>query len=156
MRAAVVELGRFPSRRRYDLWREQWPNATELASATLIRKVFDNSWRKALEAAGAPQADVTARRLLSNGRAFRPADRRLALRLFAAAVPPGQRTQRAYTDWARAYVLDAGATDIPTNAKSFTKRPRAKWFEVLMDAGMPNEAAARAPLSGGLREGRGS
>ena len=146
LRRAIAELGSFPSRRGYDRWRDRQPDRDELASSTFIRKAHRNSWPEALAAAGAPGPDVTARRLLSNGRAFSLQERQRALRLFAAAVPHGQRTIGAYRKWAHKYVLEPGAVDVPVTPKTFTKHG-INWFDVLIDAGLPDEASARTPPS---------
>lgn len=145
LRRAIAELDRFPSRRAYDRWRDQQPDRDELASSTFIRKTHGNSWPEALAAAGAPRANVTARRLLSNGRRFGVQERRRALTLFADAVPHGQRTADAYSNWARRYVLEPGAIDVPVYARTFTVGVGVHWFDVLIDAGLPDEASARTP-----------
>lgn len=129
--AASTELGRLPSRRDYDRWRDAKPRPERFASASFIRRLSNGSWTEALGQIGAPAADSSARRLLSNGRAFTDADRERAWRLFAANVPADQRTRANYAKWAKQYVLRDGAFDVPVAVATLTRGSGRRWRELL-------------------------
>lgn len=135
LRLATSDLKRVPSRREYDRWHSSHPSRTELATSSFIRRTFDDSWVEAVAQVGAPVADITARRLLRNGKAFTEAQKDLALRLFVEAVPPGKRTQAAFARWARPYVQQPRAFDIPTSAQGLVKGRTRSWHELLESIG---------------------
>jgi hypothetical protein len=135
LRLAADDLKRVPSRREYDRWHSAHPGRAELANSSFIRRTFDDSWVEAVAQVGAPIADITARRLLRNGKAFTEAQKDLALRLFVEAVPPGKRTQAAFKRWARSYVQQPGAFDIPTSAQGLVKGRTRSWHELLESIG---------------------
>lgn len=143
LRACMAELLRTPSRREYDRWRRQQAAPREFASSTFIRDTFNNSWPQALAAVSGAGPDVTARRLLRGGKAFTDKQRARALMLFAAAVAHGERTQHNYARWARAYVLEPGALDVPLSTHGYMKHSGQSWFDVLVSAGLPDERAHR-------------
>jgi len=150
--AAAADLRRFPSRREYDRWRDSQPHRQELASASLIRRTFRDSWTEAIGQLGAPTADFAARRLLMGGKSFTARERERALRLFLEAVPAGQRTRAAYRDWARQYIQQPGAFDVPLSAGTLTSCSGLSWSELLAAAGAPEERYRAFTARNGVRK----
>lgn len=153
--AAADALGFVPSRRQYDAWREKQPRPDEFAASSFIRRAFHGSWVKATAELDGLAPEVTAGRLLQQGRKFRDEEIERALELFAADVPAGQRTQRAYKLWAEDHGRRRGAVDVPLSWRTVASYFGKSWNAMIEEqTGEPEQAQRRFPLRGGGRSTR--
>lgn len=144
LRACSEELGRSPSRRAYDAWRDGLSVRAEQPSSSLIRTTF-GSWPKALNAIDAsPAANVLTRRLTSRGGQFSGQELIAGLRACAAALGKHDFTQAELLQWAREQRRLDPRVRIPTSANTFI-RVFGSWREAKEAAGLQQEEQRLVP-----------
>ena len=147
----MADIGRAPSRRDYDAWRDRLPDPREAPHSTQVRPAFE-SGRAARAALGEPMPDIVALRLVSrNRRAWSRAELIDALRRCGDALERRSFSFRRYSSF---------ATDnrLPRSREAFARAsgtggtPSALGEEASISqyAAWPHRAAAGA----GLRAGR--
>lgn len=144
LRACFKELGRPPSRRAYDAWRDGLFVPAEQPSSSLIRTTF-GSWPKALDAIDAsPAADVLTRRLTARGGQFSRQELIAGLRACAAALEKDDFTQADLLQWAREQRQLDPRIRIPTSANTFI-RVFGSWRKAKQAAGLQGEEQQLVP-----------
>jgi hypothetical protein len=131
LRECAGSLGVDFSRWAYDAWRSTQPAPGRYASATSVRRAYGD-WPTALASLGAPASDVTARRLLSCGKAFSAGECRTGIQLFSETLTArrGRRGLPQYIAWARAYIQTPGAARVPLSGNPFTRHFRVPWAQL--------------------------
>ena len=96
----MADIGRAPSRRDYDAWRDRLPDPREAPHSTQVRPAFE-SGRAARAALGEPMPDIVALRLVSrNRRAWSRAELIDALRRCGDALERRSFSFRRYSSFA--------------------------------------------------------
>lgn len=129
----LLGLNSAPSRGQYDEFRAKQSQPKEWPSATLIRNALgEGSWQRAVAVAdGKPLTDVTARRLISNGKAITRAELEPILRHWARHTQ-GPLRQGDFLAWCRE---EAGKEEAPFERFPLTantlERRFGSWAEAL-------------------------
>lgn len=113
MRLCMADLGRAPSRRDYDGWRDQLEDPTEVPHSSQIRVAF-GSWRGARQALGEPGADPMAVRLYADNRPWSKEQLIAALRACSRDLGRGRFSFARYHGWA-----ERQAARTPRNRHAF-------------------------------------
>lgn len=131
---AADRLGYVPSKPRYITWRADQVEPGRYATGSAILRILgQGKWRAAAETLEVPKVDVTAGRLLSNGKRFSVEECWAALKLFADAVSPEGRTMSRYGTWAIDHVRAGGSGRVPLNSRTLIKRLRRSWSDLRDD-----------------------
>jgi hypothetical protein len=140
LRAFDAEEGSWPSRRRYDRWRDRQPNPSAWPSSSLIRGAY-GSWPDAIAAVSAGATpDVLSRRLNARGEKFERDELLDALRVWRAQAPQPLR-QTDLLAWCR-QERDRGSRWVPRCFEPF-RREFGSWDGTL-DVARGREATESA------------